>query len=125
MIKRLLPALISAASLTLMGCDKETSSTEPPANDAPEKEQAPDNKEAQDELADPSDVDEALRPLNLSKKQNAKIKAWMDKQGEAVDPADMAGFLRSIINDDQLEAFNALTQSQEDPDSGAEGDAVE
>ena len=63
------------------------------------------------DLANPADVPQGFESLNLSKDQAAKINGWLKKQGDKVNPADFAKFVKAQLRKDQQEAFRKLLEA--------------
>jgi predicted Ser/Thr protein kinase len=53
----------------------------------------------------------SLQPLGLTDEQAGKIDQWFGQRGAAVNPAEFAEFVKSILRDDQQAAFEKIIES--------------
>jgi len=104
------PTLGMAAVLLLFaGCEKA-----PPAKAPETTETSENNKSAitpSEVLAEPSEVPQGLAGLRLTKSQADLIKDWMEQHGEAVNPAEFANYVKSILRDDQQAEFEKISRT--------------
>ncbi len=61
--------------------------------------------------ADPAEVPKGLESLKPTKEQTDKINDWLKERGDAIDPSDLAKFVKSQLRKDQQEAFRKLLES--------------
>jgi hypothetical protein len=53
--------------------------------------------------------------LKLTESQEQAIQRWLTQQGEAINPAKLADFVKSILRDDQQAAFQRIIEQEPKP----------
>ena len=61
-------------------------------------------------LANPADVPAGLETLQLNEAQAMEINKWVTDRGTIPHPSESAEFIKSLLRDDQMNAFNKLME---------------